>query len=407
MRNLFILLIFFLLFFSHSKAGLKEPGNIKDCSVDTNHYLETLRWKAKAHAKKKKKKFFVVYGKCHSYGEYYETNNNLEKAHKEAFENCSKLSGPGICYLYSVNDQIIWNKYTKDEYLTKVEPELLNKKIKKKTANKIELKTNKKKYVFSKPFYTIFKSFKLKKEDPTLFKKLEYIKTTENNSLTGRMGCPFNNHKCSVIIKNYDAHIFLATYSSGKKIEFIVEDRYKKNKAEKLALKYATMIGQLPSFLIDGYCFKKINADLSIDGFSDPNCTKGINKIRIHKGVKFMFAEPKKNLFVIYPENLSKASQNIRWITLVHELAHVSLVSLLPKNTWGDLQFKDEYTHVTKYASTYVSEDLAETAVAWVALRCMNKTSKKHRKKILDGIPNRIKLFDNLKLNTAPMKCKY
>ena len=78
---------------------------------------------------------------------------------------------------------------------------------------------------------------------------------------------------------------------------------YAKNKAEKLALKYATMIGQLPSFLIDGYCFKKINADLSIDGFSDPNCTKGINKIRIHKGVKFMFAEPKKNLFVIYPEN--------------------------------------------------------------------------------------------------------
>ena len=84
------------------------------------------------------------------------------------------------------------------------------------------------------------------------------------------------------------------------------------------------MIGQLPSFLIDGYCFNKINADLSIDGFSDPNCTKGINKIRIHKGVKFMFAEPKKNLFVIYPENLGKASQNIRWITLVHELAHVS-----------------------------------------------------------------------------------
>ena len=44
------------------------------------------------------------------------------------------------------------------------------------------------------------------------------------------------------------------------------------------------------------YCFNKINEDLTIDGFSDPNCTKGINKIRIHKGVKFMFAEPKKKL---------------------------------------------------------------------------------------------------------------
>ena len=200
--------------------------------------------------------------------------------------------------------------------------EIKTKKVKYKN-----LKTNEKKYVF-KNFSDNLRHFKMKKKDPTLFRKLEYLKTTENNSLSGQMGCSFQKHACSPKTKQYDAHIFLATYSSGKTIEFVVDDRYKKKRAEKLALKYAIMIGQLPTFLINGYCFNKINEDLTIDGFSDPNCTKGINKIRIHKGEKFMFAEPKNNLFVIYPENLSKTSSNIRWITLVHELAHVSIVSL-------------------------------------------------------------------------------
>ena len=279
--------------------------------------------------------------------------------------------------------------------------EIKTKKVKYKN-----LKTIEKKYVF-KNFSDNLRHFKIKKKDPTLFRKLEYLKTTENNSLSGQMGCSFQKHACSPKTKQYDAHIFLATYSSGKTIEFVVDDRYKKKRAEKLALKYAIMIGQLPTFLINGYCFNKINEDLTIDGFSDPNCTKGINKIRIHKGVKFMFAEPKNNLFVIYPENLSKTSSNIRWITLVHELAHVSLVSLLNNNTWSNLSLKDEYTHVTKYAGTNLSEDLAESGVAWVALRCMKKTSKKHRKKILEGIPNRIKLLDSLKINTEPMKCEF
>ena len=42
---------------------------------------------------------------------------------------------------------------------------------------------------------------------------------TENNSLSGQMGCSFQKHACSPETKQYDAHIFLATYSSGKTIE--------------------------------------------------------------------------------------------------------------------------------------------------------------------------------------------
>ena len=119
-----------------------------------------------------------------------------------------------------------------------------------------------------------------------------------------------------------------------------------------------------------------------------------------------MFARAKENWFIIYPDNLSKISENFRWIVLVHEMAHVSLDSLLPKGNWGNLSYNDKYTHITNYSGQNTGEDLAETAVAWVALRCMEKTSKKHRKKILEGIPNRIKLLDSLKLNTAPMECK-
>ena len=61
----------------------------------------------------------------------------------------------------------------------------------------------------------------------------------------------FQKHACSPETKQYDAHIFLATYASGKQIEFVVDDRYKKKRAEKLVLKYATKIGQTPSFLIN------------------------------------------------------------------------------------------------------------------------------------------------------------
>ena len=184
------------------------------------------------------------------------------------------------------------------------------------------------------------------------------------------------------------------------------------------------MVGQVPSFLINGYCLKNYKKDLSPDGFSDPSCTKGVNKIRIDKGVRYMFARPKENWFIIYPDNLNKISKNLIWIVLVHEMAHVSLDSLIRylgtsnyetlkiKNEdllrkWNALAIKDEYTHITNYAGTNTGEDLAETAVAWVALRCMEKTSKKHRKKILEGIPNRIKLLDSLKLNTEPMKCEF
>ena len=298
--------------------------------------------------------------------------------------------------------------------------EIKTKKVKYKN-----LKTNEKKYVF-KNFSDNLRHFKIKKKDPTLFRKLEYLKTTENNSLSGQMGCSFQKHACSPETKQYDAHIFLATYSSGKQIEFVIDDRYKKKRAEKLALRYATMVGQVPSFLINGYCLKNYKKDLSPDGFSDPSCTKGVNKIRIDKGVRYMFARPKENWFIIYPDNFNKISENVRWIVLVHEMAHVSLDSLFLdlnpgatayetlkiknediRSKWNALAIKDEYTHITNYAGTNTGEDLAETSVAWVALRCMEKTSKKHRKKILEGVPNRIKLLDSLKLNTEPMKCEF
>ncbi len=308
-------------------------------------------------------------------------------------------------FSYGSNEFSVWRASPASQYqakcIAKKGSEINTKKFKYKN-----LKTNEKKYVF-RNFSESLRHFKMKKKDPTLFRKLEYFKTTENNSLSGQMGCSFQKHACSPETKQYDAHIFLATYASGKQIEFVVDDRYKKKRAEKLVLKYATKIGQVPSFLINGYCLKNYNKGLSPDGFSDPSCTKGVNKIRIDKGVRYMFARPKENWFIIYPDNLNKISENFRWIVLVHEMAHVSLDSLLPKGNWGNLSISDEYTHITNYSGKNTGEDLAETAVAWVALRCMKKTSKKHREKILEGIPNRIKLLDSLKLNTAPMVCKY
>ena len=52
---------------------------------------------------------------------------------------------------------------------------------------------------------------------------------------------------------------------------------------------------------------------------------------------------------------------------------------------------------------------MAETILFWVALRCTDGISKKNKKKIIEGIPNRIVYLDKMNFNTAntlPMVCK-
>tara|TARA_B110000037_G_C16970057_1_gene444656 strand:- start:181 stop:405 length:225 start_codon:yes stop_codon:yes gene_type:complete len=64
---------------------------------------------------------------------------------------------------------------------------------------------------------------------------------------------------------------------------------------------------------------------------------------------------------------------------------------------------------ILKYARRNKNrEDVAETINWWVAVRCKpNSISNLDTKKILEGIPNRLKYFDKQNFDTYPLKCNY
>ena len=66
---------------------------------------------------------------------------------------------------------------------------------------------------------------------------------------------------------------------------------------------------------------------------------------------------------------------------------------------------------ISKYASEHPRrEDIAESVVAWVAARCkQNRIDKSIYNQIINTIPNRLKILDNIidKNDTYPLVCKY
>ena len=61
--------------------------------------------------------------------------------------------------------------------------------------------------------------------------------------------------------------------------------------------------------------------------------------------------------------------------------------------------------HITDYARTNKYEDAAETVVFWIGLRCGKKVPNNFKKKIIAGIPNRIKYLDEQGYDTYPLTC--
>ena len=111
-KFLFILILFFSIF-SYSQAEINEPGKINSlkCAVGAlDAYFEL-----KEYLEKKPKLKGVVYLACDtSSGEYswtWQSFKNIEKAHTKAFKNCTKHSkkrGTGECFLFSENQNIVW-----------------------------------------------------------------------------------------------------------------------------------------------------------------------------------------------------------------------------------------------------------------------------------------------------------
>ena len=115
MKKFFLILILGMLFSGNAYAGVNEPGvtSIAGCEKALNLQHEKY---IKNHLKEltKKKQTGVLYASCNDdlYSWAYHTGKDLKKTHKKAYKQCMKVTKKNNvrkdCYLYAVNEEIVW-----------------------------------------------------------------------------------------------------------------------------------------------------------------------------------------------------------------------------------------------------------------------------------------------------------
>ena len=243
----------------------------------------------------------------------------------------------------------------------------------------------------------------IKRKDPTTFKKLFYVDEEELETLTNKELVELKALKAkdgyNKTIYTYEAYdrrdrtksvfkffIFKAEYERDNYIWIRVNTEFKtKKKAEKQALKYAKMIGQLPYFLL-----------------------WPLQEATIHKGNN-LWGGASEGILI---HTAMSRKRNCFEEIMIHEAAHASVdthATLFPLNLnlWRKAQNAD-IDFISQYAKDFPErEDVAETIQAWIAARCKSdRISKSTYKKITKGIPNRLKYLDEQNYDLYPMVCK-
>ena len=119
MKKILGIVVLGLLLSGNAYAGVNEPGvtSIAGCDKSLKYQFKKIK---KKHSKefKKKKQTFVLYASC-DYDKYSWAANkgkDLEKLHKKTYKQCMKNSKKynvnKECYLYALNEEIVW-KYDK------------------------------------------------------------------------------------------------------------------------------------------------------------------------------------------------------------------------------------------------------------------------------------------------------
>ena len=123
MKKLLGILVLAFLFSGNANAGVNEPGFAPIsgiCDVAFSYEYKKLK---KIYLESDKKKQVVLYGACfrdniykHAIG--IKKGKNLEALHKQAYKVCLKNAAkkdmPEDCYLYAVNEEVVWI-YDKDK----------------------------------------------------------------------------------------------------------------------------------------------------------------------------------------------------------------------------------------------------------------------------------------------------
>ena len=266
-----------------------------------------------------------------------------------------------------------------------------------------EKNIKRKRYVYKDQRNLTFRDVK----DPSALKEIRFIKLTSGKKIKGFKGIPRNRNTNKIKPQKikYHAYIYHVTYAKCDfVIEFRVHKKFKREKADELVKKYAYMLGQMPFFLRHGH---EITRSMT-EHFRT-------HRVTILPGARSSFASfeviedrerTDENMYydMAHTFTLHPVANSRIFYTLLHEAAHAGFERhLLNSRKWFNA-VKADNVYITEYARTNPSEDVAETVAYWMAIRCYKDEDKV--KRILKNIPNRIKVLDELNLNTYPLVCK-
>ena len=304
----------------------------------------------------------------------------LDTAHAKAYRGCVgnqmekyKLTG---CHLFSIDDVIVWGK--DDAFVSKIEKDATFANF----VARLQLGKGatfanyvaKLDYLFVKALFT--EEDIINEKDPTTFQNIVFVKKKTIKWWDRRNGTKQ---------KSFKAFIFKATFLKGKRdITIRVNAEFEtKSKAEEQAVKYAKIIGQLPTFLR----------------------TKNLKTLTIHKGNKKWGGG--NNDILIHTDKYLRFVEEVA----IHEAAHTTLDpqwhGSIKRSKWNKA-IKADNKFVSPYAKRFPKrEDIAETINWWIAVRCKSdRISKLTYEKIILGIPNRLKYLDEQNYDTYPLVCK-
>ncbi len=176
--------------------------------------------------------------------------------------------------------------------------------------------------------------------------------------------------------------LFKANYSDGLSIEFQINPEFKTvAEAEVQALKYAEVIGRLPTAL-----------------------RRDVETSWIHLGTQ-PFGGGNNNLLIHIGQSTLYEKEGILEETFIHEAAHTSLdAAHAASKGWISAQNTDP-----SFISTYAldnpkREDVAETFLLYLAIRFRSdRISATLKNTVLETVPNRIKYFDSQNFNMNPI----
>jgi len=145
MKKLLGIVVLGLLLSGNAYAGINEPGVTSIAGCDRG--LKSVNKKfIKKHLKKlsKKNETSVLYASCdyENYSWAVNKGKDLEKLHKKTYKQCTKYSKKHTgkeCYLYAVNDEIVW-KYDKAKASILAKTKIAERKVEQEKQAQIDKK---------------------------------------------------------------------------------------------------------------------------------------------------------------------------------------------------------------------------------------------------------------------------